>query len=242
MCVCGKDFDSKAQVDAHMANTHTDPIPWKCSFCRKIMNSKGHCWGHVRKHQGRYSHYWDVKTDHPTEVDEKTGKPKVVVCPTASDEVLFIHYHWETVHKKGRTKCRCTYCDKPQMSVRRKKDHQLVCKENKEMTQGDPTHFCKIVGCDYNCRGKDTLCMHMKRDHPETVGLPAPKRWTCKKCQRKYKSPGGLHTHPCPKDKPPKGKDKPAKGKDTPAKEKEGMYNLCRTNMDNAYILFRLNM
>ena len=232
MCICGKDFDNKDEVDAHMANTHTDPKTWKCSYCGKIMNSKGHCWCHVHKHQGRYSHYCHIKTDHPTEVDENTGKPKVVICPTASDEVLFIHYHWETVHKKGRTTCRCSHSDKLQMSIRRKKDHELVCKLNKEM-MGDLTHLCKIAGCDYNCRGKDTLCMHMKRDHPESVGLTAPKHWTCKKCQREYKSPGGLRTHTCPKDKPPK---------DKPAKANKGMDNLCKTNMDNNYILFRLNI
>ena len=196
MCVCVCEYNDKKELDAHMINAHTDPDTWKCDTCGKICNLKGHLWGHVRKHQGRYFHYCDVKYEDKDKIDEKTGKPTVVICDTAVDELPYIEYHRETVHNKGHTSLRCKHCDKPQMSVRRKNDHELVCKKG-PTGEGELTHFCKVTGCDYKCRGKDTLCTHMKHDHPDLKGLPAPKRWICRKCQREYKSASGLRCHKC---------------------------------------------
>ena len=206
MCVCGEEFANKAEVDAHMLNEHTNPKTWKCSHCGLICKSKGHCWGHVRKHQNRYFHYCDVKYTDPNKLDED-GNPKVVICDVTSDEKHFMLYHWETVHKKGRTPVRCSnkQCDKPQSSVCRKKDHELVCKKG-QGADGEAMHFCQAEGCAYTCRGRDTLNTHTRGHHPELVGLTEPKRWTCEKCKKEYMSPSGLRTHICKKDKKPKNK------------------------------------
>ena len=212
MCVCGIQFDDTEQLENHLKNIHVDPKSWKCSECGKIYNSKGHCWSHVRKtHQGRFYHYCDVKYEDKNDIDPKTKKPKVKICDVAADELPYMEYHRETLHLLGHASVRCRHCDLPQVSKRRRDQHEEICKDGPTKA-GEKTTACKVDGCDYKCRGRDTLAIHMKRDHPDEVGLPAPKRWVCQRCNREYKSSGGLRGHICEEDKPKKPKKtKPAK-------------------------------
>ena len=78
--------------------------------------------------------------------------------------------------------------------------HEEVC-EDGPTDPSEPTHFCAIEGCDYSCRGSGTMSKHMHTDHPDEVGLAAPKCWSCQKCHKEFKSPGGLKNHKCKKGK-----------------------------------------
>ena len=156
---------------------------------------------------GKWYHYCDVEYEDEDQQDEN-GKPKVVTCSVVSDEEAYIEYHRETVHEVGKSSVQCPYCNDPQMSNRRSELHQKVCSEG-PTDAGEPTKFCQEDDCDYGCRGAATLRTHYQTYHPEVVGLAKPKRWSCGKCGKIFKSPGGYKQHTCPrKKKTKKGQSK----------------------------------
>ena len=199
-CACGESFTNKAKLDDHVTTEHPDSKAWKCSVCKKVLGSKEHCWGHVRHHLGKYYHYCDVPYKDEDDRDDE-GKPKKKVCEQGFDEVSFVEFHRENTHSVGRAKIRCIFCDKPQLSKRRKTSHEKICKAKPGMKPGQKTDFCKY--CDYGCRGNDTLRGHVQAEHPEKVGLPAPKRYVCKRCNKKFKTSSGARGHDCTTKKKP---------------------------------------
>ena len=198
-CVCGEIFTDNVLLQRHMQNVHIDKNSWKCPHCGDTLGSKSHLWMHVRHHLGKWYYYCNVKYEDEDDLDDK-GKPKVKICNIVSDESVNMEHHRETVHSFGRCSVRCRYCDKPQSSNRRRTKHEEVC-EDGPTDPSEPTHFCAVEGCNYSCRGSGTISKHMRTDHPDEVGLAAPKRWSCQKCHKEFKSPGGLKNHKCKKGK-----------------------------------------
>ncbi|MCG8623933.1 MAG: hypothetical protein MJE68_18330, partial [Proteobacteria bacterium] len=198
-CACGLFFPSSDALQNHLKNVHPDNKSWICSKCGATCKSKAKLWQHFRHHENRYNYYCDVKFDDPNDLDED-GKPKKKLCEQGADEESYIIFHREKVHKVGRAKIRCTYCDKAQISNCAWKDHEKVCPKGPAKS-GEPTDFCEL--CDYSCRGAAGLRTHMQVDHPETVGLKTGKRWKCRLCNKSYKSRSGARQHKCPKKEYP---------------------------------------
>ena len=199
-CPCRETFQSPEAVLNHQANVHPDPNSWKCATCPKVMNSKGHCWSHARKHLGKYYHYCDVEYKDEEDLDAD-GNPKQKVCIKWSDEVTWVQFHRETEHRVGKASVRCDYCNRPQQSERSKKKHHDACNQgpNKD---GAPNHFCEY--CTYSCQVIDLLCNHMWTDHPAESRLKEAKHWHCLKCGKIFKTANRFRGHSCTMKKPRK--------------------------------------
>ena len=140
-CPCSISYDTMEQLLAHQANARPDKKVWKCAHCDSVSNSKSHFWTHARHHLGKYFYYCDCAYTDEKDLDEK-GEAKKKICEKGFDEVIGVEFHRETHHGVGKCRCRCDYCDKPQQSDHRKKEHHLSCDKgpNKD---GGPTHWCK---------------------------------------------------------------------------------------------------
>ena len=208
-CPCSISYDTMEQLLAHQANAHPDKKVWKCTHCDSVSNSKSHLWTHARHHLGKYFYYCDCAYTDEKDLDEK-GEAKKKICEKGFNEVIGVEFHREMHHGVGKCRCRCDYCDKPQQSNRRKKEHHLSCDKgpNKD---GGPTHWCKEENCGYSCRSSSSMKKHMETDHFAVVGLAVPKRWKCKVCGKEFKSPQGWKRHDCttPKVRKPRRRKEP---------------------------------
>ena len=194
-CPCSESFNSFDELLQHQQNKHPDPTNWKCTHCDSISNNKGHCWSHARKHLGKYYFYCNCKYLDKKENDEN-GQPKEKICKKGYDEEAGVLYYRKVEHSVGKAKFCCDYCDRPQQSYRRKLLHHNTCDHGPNKDEG-LMHWCDEENCGYSCRSAASLRNHMGMTHFEVLGLPAPKRWTCKHCGKIFKSANGHKTHDC---------------------------------------------
>ena len=179
-CPCSESFNTMKKLLQHQHNAHLNDKAWKCTQCDSIFNCKGHCWSHAHKHLGHFFFYCNCTYKDEKDCDANRN-PKEKICEKGFDKVLNVEFHCEMKHGMGKASCQCDYCDKPQQSMRRKKEHHAIC-DSSPNKDGGPTHWCDIEDCSYLCRGTSTLKKHMATDHHAEFGLPAPKRWKCRHC------------------------------------------------------------
>ena len=125
-CPCSESFNMMEQLLQHQHNAHPDDKAWKCLQCDSVFNSKGHCWLHACKHLGCFFFYCDCTYKDEDDCDAN-GNAKEKICEKGFDKILNVKHHCETKHGIGKATCQCDYCDKPQQSVRCKKEHHAIC-------------------------------------------------------------------------------------------------------------------
>ena len=143
--------------------------------CEHIAVDKFALWKHFRSiHQGRYLYYCDVEgCDHGA--DEKTEIPKHK-----------LDKHNEQP-KKDDPVIKCQNCKKVFGQKARYKIHLKIC------GKPDARPF-QCQKCDYNCRNRDQLRIHMRQKHPEKKGDKSG-YFHCVYCGKEYTSISSRRRH-----------------------------------------------
>ena len=156
-CSCGQVFDSDNNLARHSNIVHRGDN-WRCSAdvvyddgstgqCEHIGVDKFALWKHFRSiHQGRYLNYCDVQG-----------------CKHGADEKTEIPKHKLDKHnqqpKKDDPVIKCQKCKKVFGQKSKYNLHLKIC------GLPDARPF-KCQKCDYDCRDRDQLRIHMRQKHP----------------------------------------------------------------------------
>ena len=184
-CSCGQVFDSDNNLARHSNIVHRGDN-WRCSAdvvyddgstgqCEHIGVDKFALWKHFRSiHQGRYLNYCDVQG-----------------CKHGADEKTEIPKHKLEKHKQQPKKddpvIKCQKCKKVFGQKGKYNLHLKIC------GLPDARPF-KCQKCDYDCRDRDQLRIHMRQKHPAKKGDRSG-YFHCVYCGKEYTSISSRRRH-----------------------------------------------